>query len=188
MESDTVIAIGTSYGIEPAGLRLSDSVLLEASYSERALADLDEERLELAIRESDGWRSLGGVVDKKTDRVTLLVDQLGEYRLQWNQKRRTSGSFPSHLVLLPNYPNPFNPTTTLHYGLPERFSGWVELGIYDAAGREVCCLVDEPQNPGYYSVVWDGRDSSGRQVPSGVYCCRLRANRLSIARKMIFLR
>ncbi len=78
------------------------------------------------------------------------------------------------------YPNPLCRTTTIRYAIPSavgRPRTAVSLSVYDVGGRLVRTLVDEPQGPGYYSVVWDGRDESGRTVPPGVYFYRLAATK-----------
>ena len=75
------------------------------------------------------------------------------------------------LRLLPCYPNPFNPRTTVRFDLPE--AGRVLLELYDSRGRLVRRLQDEACLAGYHEVVWEGRDQQGRQVPSGVYFSRL---------------
>ena len=86
-----------------------------------------------------------------------------------------------------NYPNPFNPATTITYGLAERAA--VTLSIYDVSGRLVRTLVDEVQEPGRsYTVVWDGRNAFGRSVSSGIYFCRLKAGTRASTRKMVLLR
>jgi hypothetical protein len=72
-----------------------------------------------------------------------------------------------------NYPNPFNPQTTITYELPA--AGEVQLGIYDLRGRTVRTLVDGASMPvGRHDVVWNGRNDAGRQVATGVYFCRVR--------------
>jgi hypothetical protein len=73
---------------------------------------------------------------------------------------------PSELALLPNYPNPFNPTTMLRFTLPERSA--VSLKIYDVLGREVRTLVDEVRAAGTHEVRFDAAG-----LPSGPYFCRL---------------
>jgi len=83
--------------------------------------------------------------------------------------RRTAP--PAKFVLLANYPNPFNPSTVIRYQLPERAR--VSLAIYDLRGREVARLVEEAQPAGGHQVRWDARE-----VPSGVYFCRLEARSL----------
>ncbi|MCA9755835.1 MAG: T9SS type A sorting domain-containing protein [Candidatus Eisenbacteria bacterium] len=70
------------------------------------------------------------------------------------------------------FPNPFSPQTTIRFTLPEESA--VDLAIYNVSGRLVRTLIaNEPQTAGRHEVVWDGRDASGRELPSGVYLSRL---------------
>ncbi len=85
-----------------------------------------------------------------------------------------------------NHPNPFNPMTTIAFGLAE--PARVSLRLYDAAGRLVRILVDEHRMEGTYEVIWDGRDGTGHQVASGVYFYNLQAGAFSETVKMILLR
>jgi hypothetical protein len=83
-----------------------------------------------------------------------------------------------------NLPNPFNPSTTIRYSLVEETS--VRLNIYNVLGQSVRSLVNESQTAGSYSVVWDGRDTFGRQVATGLYLYRLEAAANIEIRKMVF--
>jgi flagellar hook assembly protein FlgD len=83
-------------------------------------------------------------------------------------------------------PNPFNPSTTIHFELPE--GGHVELAIYDAAGRYVRTLVTRRLRAGPHAVQWDGRDQIGQQAASGVYFARLRAGDENQSRKLVMLK
>ena len=74
---------------------------------------------------------------------------------------------PTSYSIFQNYPNPFNPTTTIQYQLPA--TGRVDIRVYDMLGREVTMLLDEPQNAGYYSLQWNGKNAYGQSVASGVY-------------------
>ncbi|MDP6776981.1 MAG: FlgD immunoglobulin-like domain containing protein [Candidatus Latescibacteria bacterium] len=85
-----------------------------------------------------------------------------------------------------SFPNPFNPSTTIPYGLPEPCQ--VRLTIYSALGQTVRVLVDANQDVGYHSVQWDGRDAVGRQVTSGVYLYRLEAGENLAVRRMVLVR
>jgi hypothetical protein len=86
-----------------------------------------------------------------------------------------------------NYPNPFNPVTTIRYGVERR--SHVSLRIYDVAGRLVRVLVDEVQEPGLeYEARWQGRNDRGRPVASGIYFCRLMAGSFTETRKLVLLR
>ena len=82
-------------------------------------------------------------------------------------------SIPDKFYLYQNYPNPFNPTTTIKYALPQ--AAQVELTIYNTLGQKVRTLVQKQQPAGQYQVQWDGRDSHGNPVASGVYIYRLKA-------------
>ncbi|MDZ7370750.1 MAG: T9SS type A sorting domain-containing protein [candidate division KSB1 bacterium] len=78
---------------------------------------------------------------------------------------------PAAFGLVKNYPNPFNPETTIEYTLPS--SGRVELAIYSADGRFITGLVSMRQTAGTHRVTWNGRNGSGAAIPSGVYYARL---------------
>jgi hypothetical protein len=78
---------------------------------------------------------------------------------------------PNQFLLYYNYPNPFNSGTTIKFDLPE--SGLVVISIYDISGKLVKVLVNESRTAGSHSVKWDGRDSAGNAMPSGIYLCRM---------------
>jgi hypothetical protein len=90
------------------------------------------------------------------------------------------------LALQQNHPNPFNPTTTIEYYLPE--SGAVSLSVYDVSGRLVARLVDAKQEQGSHAAQWMGRDRNGAAVASGLYFYKLEFGKQSITRKMVFLK
>jgi len=98
------------------------------------------------------------------------------------------GDKPQRFALLQNYPNPFNPTTTIQYSLSSQERGGVRsmqvaLNVFDVLGREVATLVNEAKQPGTYSVEFDGRE-----LPSGVYFCRLQAGGSIDSKKILLLR
>lgn len=78
-----------------------------------------------------------------------------------------SGSIPMAFRLEQNFPNPFNPITTILYEIPTR--GFVTLVIYDLLGRQMVRLLDGHQDTGLHAIEWDGKDVHGRLVSSGVY-------------------
>ncbi|MBM2846139.1 MAG: hypothetical protein HW407_1451 [Bacteroidetes bacterium] len=84
-----------------------------------------------------------------------------------------NSGFPREFSLSQNYPNPFNPTT--HFGFRISEFGVVSLRVYDVLGREIATLVNEPKAPGVYTARWDGTNSFGDRVGSGVYFYRLQA-------------
>ncbi len=95
-------------------------------------------------------------------------------------------TLPETFRLEQNYPNPFNPTTVISYQLSKASN--IELTIYNQLGQEVRTLVSGRQSAATHHVQWDGRDNVGKQVVSGVYLYRLRADEFVQARKMVVLR
>jgi hypothetical protein len=84
-------------------------------------------------------------------------------------------------LLMENYPNPFNPSTTIQYYIPEK--AYVTLRVIDLLGREISVLVNEVKHPGTYETLWD---ASG--WPSGVYFAVLNTNNRSTTTKLILLK
>jgi hypothetical protein len=83
-------------------------------------------------------------------------------------------------------PNPFNPTTTLRFGIA--VAGPAALDVFDARGRRVRSLWPQAHTAaGEYAVVWDGRDDGGRRVASGSYVARLRATGTTLTRRLTLL-
>ena len=95
-------------------------------------------------------------------------------------------STPAAPFLSQNWPNPFNPSTTLCFGLDH--PGPVRLSIYDARGGLVRTLIDGRLGEGTHEAVWNGKDSEGRPASSGVYFCRMTAGAKSFTRKLVLLR
>ena len=85
-----------------------------------------------------------------------------------------------------NYPNPFNPVTTITYNLPKASD--VSLKIYNSAGQEIRTLVSGFQSPGSNTITWDGKNSRGQQLPSGVYLYKIKARDYSETRKAVLVK
>ena len=83
---------------------------------------------------------------------------------------------PDRFALHPNYPNPFNPETSIRFDLPS--PSFVKIMIYDIQGRPVRTIQDECRNAGVFSSAWDGKDEKGYAAPSGIYVCRMEAKSL----------
>ena len=98
----------------------------------------------------------------------------------------TIENIPDEFVLYSNYPNPFNPTTKIDYGLPEVSN--VKLVIYDILGREVTTLVNGVQDAGYKSIAWHGTDAFGKNVAAGMYFYLIQAGDFRQVKKMVLLK
>ncbi len=94
---------------------------------------------------------------------------------------------PNTYALYQNYPNPFNPATTITYQLKEK--GEVTLEIFDILGRRIKSLVNNVvQSPGMHTISWQGTNSWGEKIASGIYIYRLKSNNFISTRKMILLK
>ena len=93
---------------------------------------------------------------------------------------------PEKFTLHQNYPNPFNPVTTLRYDLPE--NGNVNITIYDMLGRQVKTLINQNQDAGYSSVVWNATNNYGEPVSAGIYLYQIQAGEYMQTKKMVLLK
>tara|TARA_S200000501_G_scaffold367132_1_gene403019 strand:- start:1399 stop:1704 length:306 start_codon:yes stop_codon:yes gene_type:complete len=98
----------------------------------------------------------------------------------------SSTNIPEQFILYPNYPNPFNPITTIRYDLPD--DAHVTLTIHDLMGREVITLVDGPTPAGSKFTQWNARDEQGKAVSAGVYLYKIQAGNFVDIKKMILLK
>jgi hypothetical protein len=95
-------------------------------------------------------------------------------------------SLPIQYALFQNYPNPFNPSTTISFDLP--IATDVTLTLYNVLGQIVDVLVDRKLPAGHHAISWEGSDSHGRQIASGVYYYRLTTKEFSETRKLVLVR
>lgn len=98
----------------------------------------------------------------------------------------TVAEIPAEILLQQNFPNPFNPATTIRYEVSEIAK--IQLSIYDVSGVELVNLVNRELKPGVYEQKWDGVDSEKNRVSTGVYFCRIQAGSYSKTIKMLLLK
>lgn len=125
----------------------------------------------------------------KFDDENLILNNWvnGITELDWNQFL-TVNELPiiNKDIFLNNYPNPFNPTTTISYSLPS--DSMIELSVYNIKGQIVKTLVKEEQLAGAYTTVWNGKDNNGKSVSSGIYFYKLSTKDDTILKKMLLLK
>ena len=116
------------------------------------------------------------------------------YRVQYANASGSHVLFETEAVPVPalpltldqNWPNPFNPSTTISYYLPE--AGHVRLDIFDIAGHRIARLVNGNEVRGFHRVLWNGTGESGRPAAAGIYIYRLMTKRETRSRKMALVR
>ena len=110
----------------------------------------------------------------------IIAEVLNEFILQKNSV------LPHSYALHQNFPNPFNPVTSLRYDLPEQ--SFVTLTIYDLIGREITQLVNTTQEAGFRSVQWDATDSFGKPVSAGIYLYKITTGEFVQTKKMVLVK
>ncbi len=99
---------------------------------------------------------------------------------------KTEEKTPDNFILEGNYPNPFNPSTSIKFNLPKRER--VEVSIYDFLGQKIITIADEDFPAGENEVIWNGKDDSGNEVSSGIYIYNVIAEGKQYAGKMVLLK
>lgn len=130
---------------------------------------------------SKGWYNLaqmGSEYDYTLFMRTTMLTPTGVAEIE--------NKVPEKFEISSNYPNPFNPTTSIKYSLPVGEN--VSIIIYDITGKEVAKLVNNYQNAGTYVVTWNGKDNYGAQAASGVYLYRIQAGNYVKTQKMTLLK
>ena len=191
------IKVGTTVASFAASLKQSS---IEVSWT---LSEADEAAAFHVLRSAggDGFAALVSVAISRDALAFSIIDRGVEpgttyrYRVDVVDASGSRALFETDAISTPampltlhqNHPNPFNPSTTVSYYLPE--ASVVTLEVYDSSGRLVTRLADhEKQEKGTHSVGWRGRDAQGRTVSSGVYFYRLQSGKEILSRKMILLR
>jgi len=138
----------------------------------------------------EGLSSVSGVWDVlASDGVSNTYSSNGPFKLTIDASSVSTAdeaSLPMDFALHSNFPNPFNPTTTIKYDLPENAS--VSLMIYDIMGREIRHLVNDTQKAGFKAIMWDGTNNYGHQVGTGMYLYQIKAGSFVQTRKMILMK
>ena len=167
-------------------------------------SNVDGQTLDISLANSDYLLSQGGLVQSMglTEQDTRIVEKMISLMKlspeQENAMRKVfygesepaaAPGLPQAFSLAQNFPNPFNPATTINYTVPVSSESMISLKVYDIRGKLVTTLVEGIKDSGSHTVFWNGTDSTGRKVPSGVYLYNLKAGSgFSQSRKMVLLK
>ncbi|MFO7896572.1 MAG: FlgD immunoglobulin-like domain containing protein, partial [Candidatus Cloacimonadales bacterium] len=160
-------------------------------YEEHGIAIYNESSyLESPQLVFDGESAYTGIIDyssmKPTSEGVLASGQLLAQKLSL-QTLSSNEETISPNVVLANYPNPFNPTTTISFSLPNAVDN-CQLAIYNLRGQKVKTLLNQPLPRGEHSYVWDGSDGQGQPLSSGVYFYQIVGADFQLTRKMLLLK
>jgi len=99
--------------------------------------------------------------------------------------QESATSLPENFRVSQNYPNPFNAQTVIRYQVPQ--PGTIRITIYNLKGQHIKTVVERAHQTGQFQTIWNGKNSAGKSVPSGVYFYKLETNGFSEAKKMLLL-
>lgn len=181
----------TSISVDKGTLRMHAAVLPENATGKNVIwkvingtgeATIDQEGLLTAVSNGEVTvEATAGDIDGASDRIVVSITNQSTVGISEN-----SAAVLNQPCLFSNYPNPFNPGTTIRFrvGKPGRMS----LTIYNSIGCRIRTLSDDFRNPGEYSVYWDATDEGGKPVASGIYFCVMRTEDRVAQRKMMVIR
>ncbi|HSW54030.1 MAG TPA: FG-GAP-like repeat-containing protein, partial [Ignavibacteriaceae bacterium] len=126
--------------------------------------------------------SMSHILSQQTGRVLTKIYKPDSLSSVANYDR----NLPESSRLEQNFPNPFNPSTNIAFGISGSIA--VTLKVYDILGKEIKTLLQEELSPGNYTVSWEARDSNGQLLPSGVYLIQLNAGNYTKTLKALLMR
>jgi len=128
---------------------------------------------------------LGELVPESRSQFTSKRDQLLN-ELYEEDEEEFENIIPGTAVLHNNFPNPFNPSTTISFSLP--IESRIDLIIYNIKGQKVKTLMDAYTGKGIFEVNWNGKDEMGKSVSSGQYLIKLKQNGIETTSKIMLLK
>lgn len=168
---------------QPSGLRFRRPVRLTLPCGGITLPEDAAHTLVLCSRQDGRWKELPSWTDRSTRTVSAMIEHLGTYALCSALAQDTAG--PT-VGLEPNFPNPFNGSTTIRFTLAS--GGPIRLQVLNTRGQVVRRLIDRVESAGRYSMVWDGRNEAGGEVATGVYLVLLMTPEGTYSRKVLLVR
>jgi hypothetical protein len=183
--NDSIAIYGGRYRILPSHPAFEEGPVMEMAFSRQAAvqslgdaAEAGDYTVSITGEFTDGNRFIAEMVITLDGGIAKLGSE--------DEEDPQAVNLPTEYRLGDAYPNPFNPSTTIEFDLPN--PGQVTLEVYNIAGQKVQTIVDRPMNAGTHSVQWHGTDESGSPVASGIYLYRLTSGDYTENKKMILMK
>lgn len=140
------------------------------------------------LREENGqWIKLESHVLANENIIRTNTSSLGRFKLQYDPTSGDESLIVKSFDLKQNFPNPFNPETTIAFTL-ENNSDRLTLAVYNALGQKIKTLWDGPKTSGYHRVTWDGTNETGQRVSTGIYIYRVNTGKSVFSKKMLLIK
>jgi hypothetical protein len=187
---DTILNLGQNNTIEWYGTNISSDPEFHAWSDDNPYAlgqespCIDAGTTDFSIFDIPDWYSFPLYDLAGNPRIYGDQVDLGAY--EWQGQTGIEDLIAVPAFSMSNYPNPFNPSTTIRYSVPK--DGNVKLCIYNTKGQLLTTLVNEHKNYGVHNIIWNGNDNNGNKVSSGLYFTRIVAEGKTLAIKMLMLK
>jgi predicted outer membrane repeat protein len=170
-ESNGAIEAGSRWNIKSDLSQWSKEAEIILPYNESVVIPGSELGLSIWRQIDDDWTRLESYVETGSSTVHASTKKSGTFIVLYEKTSENSSYLPNESLLDANYPNPFNPTTTI----PFRLNGAtrVKISVFNVLGQKVATVVNGWYTAGQHRVVWDSKDELGRSVASGLYLYRM---------------
>ena len=182
VNGNDLVKVSDVYKIE-SNKSMTGSINLSFTIKKYHYSNSEQKKIGLYkyISGTNTWKYLHGF--GKNNIVHANISEIGTLAFFYNKKHTL---LPETVEVYTNYPNPFNPVTTIPFSLPEKQN--VTLTIYNILGQKVRTLVNKVLNAGSHQYKWNGKNDNGKQLSSGVYLYEIITNKLKITKKMILIK
>jgi hypothetical protein len=186
---DVYVALSTGSGFGPGVKRHDWFCIGEEIPSTGDFNGDNRNDLITFIRDTKGGIGRGDVyiaisaMENTHNEISSIANQIYFQSQDESLLKNETSPIPTEFIMENNYPNPFNPTTTIRFGLPSK--QYVQLVVYSILGEKIVTLIDGTLDNGFHQVEWNGRNQFGNSVASGVYLYELGAGSQKIVKKML---
>lgn len=199
--SDNGPASGANFTLFPADppryyeistdAQYTGNISITLNYDDAGMTAAEEALVALWHYDGNTWVDITQVLDVINNKVTGSTTSLSPFVIGISESPTDVGDqigfeLPNNFILSQNYPNPFNPTTVVEYSVPTRTDVLIE--IFNINGQKVRTLVNGTVGAGTYKISWDGNNSLGQKVSSGMYFYRFQAGDHVETKKMLLLK
>ena len=126
------------------------------------------------------------LVEKRGGKIENVIKDINKTQSSQTDNQMSTALLPQEFTIDKAFPNPFNPTVNISYGLPKE--GLVKIIIYDLLGKEINRLFIQNQSPGWHNYVWNGTNSIGQSVSTGIYLFTIQVGDLFKIEKITYLK
>ena len=180
------VPLSNVYKVGPSNLLLNKPITVRFAFDISSISTEDRQYVGVYRNVNGNWMyvptriRVDGFIEAETK-------QLGSFQLQKGTIAVEHSTLPREYALHQNYPNPFNPTTKIKFDLPE--DAVVTIKVYNILGNVVSVISKSRHFPaGYHSVSWDGTNTFGKSVSSGIYYYTVKAGQFTDTKKMVLVR